>query len=98
MNHSKRQGQYAPKQNSIPQPIAIGASGSQQGKGNAVPKIGPSPATVKPVTASKVSEETIKRADEYVEGRLLPSTTSKMPLRAFRPPFLLRYRKMFKRR
>ena len=73
---SKRQGQYAPKQNSIPQPIAIGASGSQQGKGNAVPKIGPSPATVKPVTASKVSEETIKRADEYVEGRLNEFTSA----------------------
>lgn len=73
---SKRQGQYAPKQNSIPQPIAIGASASQQGKGNAVPKIGPSPATVKPVTASKVSEETIKRADEYVEGRLNEFTTA----------------------
>ena len=76
MSYNKRQGQYTPKQNSIPQPIAIGASGPQQGKGNAVPKIGPSPATVKPVTASKVSEETIRRADEYVEGRLNEFTTA----------------------
>ena len=76
MSYNKRQGQYAPKQNSIPQPIESGSIAVGQEKQMSIPKAHQPVMPVRPVTASKVSEETIKRADEYVEGRLNEFTTN----------------------
>lgn len=76
MSYNKRQGQYAPKQNSIPQPIESGSIAVGQEEQTPIPKAHQPVMPVRPVTASKVSEETIKRADEYVEGRLNEFTTN----------------------
>jgi hypothetical protein len=76
MSYNKRQGQYAPKQNGIPQPIKSDSIAVGQEKPTAIPKAQQPVMPVRPVTASKVSEETIRRADEYVEGRLNEFTTN----------------------
>ena len=76
MSYSKRQGQYAPKQNGIPQPIKSDSIAVGQEKQTSIPKAQQPVMPVRPVTASKVSEETIRRADEYVEGRLNEFTTN----------------------
>ena len=76
MSYSKRQGQYAPKQNGIPQPIKSDSIAVGQEKQTSIPKTQQPVMPVRPVTASKVSEETIRRADEYVEGRLNEFTTN----------------------
>ena len=76
MSYRKRQGQYAPKQNGIPQPIKSDSIAVGQEKQTSIPKAQQPVMPVRPVTASKVSEETIRRADEYVEGRLNEFTSN----------------------
>lgn len=76
MSVNRRQGQYAPKQNGIPQPVWSESTAGRQESGAAIPKVRQTALPVRPVTASKVSEEAIRRADEYVENRMTELTSA----------------------
>lgn len=73
MGYNYKQGQYSPKRE-IPKPeYSQTSSVQQQPNGRASPS-GDQPSTVKPVKASAVAEETIKRADEYVDSKMTAIT------------------------
>lgn len=74
MNGQTKTGQYAPKKKAIPEPMNSQTPSTKPqltGSPSPPPR---SSGTLKPVKASQVAEETMKRADEYVDGKMTAIT------------------------
>lgn len=73
MGYNYKQGQYAPKR-VIPKPEPVQASSEQQQPNGRASPSSTAPTTAKPVKASAVAEETMRRADEYVDCKMTAIT------------------------
>lgn len=74
MSTQRKSGQYSPRVKEIPKPKETQTSSAkQQLAGSSSPPTNPS-GNLKPVKASAVAEETMKRADEYVGEKMTAIT------------------------